>query len=59
MFYCHVRRRWGFADASFPFINQMLLEIGAAKTEEEVGYAAGIVRDCVDRADARSNRSLA
>lgn len=27
----------------FPFINQMLLEVGAAETEEEVGYAAGIV----------------
>lgn len=27
----------------FPFINQMLLEVGAAKNEEEVGYAAGVV----------------
>ena len=27
----------------FPFINQMLLEVGAAQSEEEVGYAAGVV----------------
>ena len=27
----------------FPFINQMLMDVGAAKTEEEVGYAAGVV----------------
>ena len=27
----------------FPYINQMLLEVGAAKDPEAVGYAAGIV----------------
>ncbi len=27
----------------FPFINQMLMDVGAAESEEEVGYAAGVV----------------
>ena len=44
----------------FPFINQMLLDVGAAKNEDEVGYAAGVV--CLQigqrghRAEARSNQ---
>ena len=31
----------------FPFINQMLLEVGAAENEEQVGYAAGVVSGSV------------
>lgn len=27
----------------FPYVNQMLLDVGAAKDPEAVGYAAGIV----------------
>ena len=27
----------------FPFINQMLLDVGAVKNPETVGYAAGVV----------------
>jgi hypothetical protein len=27
----------------FPFINQMLLDVGAAKDQDSVGYPAGIV----------------
>jgi hypothetical protein len=38
----------------FPFINQMLLDIGAAKSPQEVGYAAGLVSPSTSTADLRS-----
>lgn len=40
----------------FPFLNQMLLDVGAVDDPKDVGWPAGIVCSHKDNAEARSNR---